>query len=232
MRNMVCIKWRTNSSESSKWSATVRKVGNAIQKSCGMMSENKAGQGMKESPPIRITPGDAHWPRLLAKRLGDAAPDQLSALGNLDLLALPKRALFCSARCPGGVILRAYDQAAKWRDTGRCVISGFHSPVEKECLEILLRGTQPIIICPARSLPQRVLPDWEKPLADGRLLILSGFNESERRVTSELAARRNEFVAAIADEVWFVHITPGGQMERLAGQAAAWGITAIPGTEP
>lgn len=171
---------------------------------------------MKESPPTCITSGDAHWPRLLTERLGASQPPKLSALGNLDLLALPKTALFCSARCPGKVILTAYDQAAKWRDAGRCVISGFHSPVEKECLQILLRGSQPIIICPARALPQRIPPDWNKPLADGRLLILSCFPESERRVTTELAARRNEFVAALADEVWFAHITPGGQMERLA----------------
>ena len=177
---------------------------------------NKASREMNESPPICITPGDAHWPRLLTERLSASQPPKLSALGNLDLLALPKTALFCSARCPGKIILTAYDQAAKWRDAGRCIISGFHSPVEKECLQILLRGSQPIIICPARSLPQRVPPDWKKPLADGRLLILSCFAESERRVTADLAVRRNEFIAALANEVWFAHITPGGQMERLA----------------
>lgn len=69
---------------------------------------------------------------------------------------------------------------------------------------------------PARSLSNRVPAEWQKPLAEGRLLILSCFNESERRVTAELAARRNEFVAALTDEVWFAHINPGGQMEQLA----------------
>ena len=142
-------------------------------------------------------------------------PSELFTNGNLDLLALPKTALFCSARCPGNAILTAYDQAAKWRDAGRCIVSGFHSPVEKECLKILLRGSQPIIICPARSLPKLVPLDWKKPLADGRLLILSCFNDGASRVTTELAARRNEFVAALADEVWFAHITPGGQMAQL-----------------
>lgn len=111
--------------------------------------------------PIVLTAADARYPAFLRERLGDAAPTPLSALGNLDLLALPKTALFCCAHCPGKVILTAYDQAAKWRDTGRCVISGFHSPVEKECLQILLRGSQPINICPARSFPQRVPPDWK-----------------------------------------------------------------------
>jgi predicted Rossmann fold nucleotide-binding protein DprA/Smf involved in DNA uptake len=170
--------------------------------------------------PVRLTSADTRYPARLRQRLGDAAPDQLSTLGNLDLLALPKTALFCSARCPGKVILTAYDQAAKWRDAGSCVISGFHSPVEKECLQILLRGSQPIIICPARSLPQSVPPDWKKHLDDGRLLILSCFNDDSSRVTSELATRRNEFVAALADEIWFAHITPGGQMEQLAKKFA------------
>jgi predicted Rossmann fold nucleotide-binding protein DprA/Smf involved in DNA uptake len=133
------------------------------------------------------------------------------------LLNERKVALFCSARCPGDAILRAYDQAAQWRDAGRCVISGFHSPVEKECLRILLRGKQPVIICPARCLGKMRLPsDWKKPLADGRLLILSCFATGQNRATTELAARRNELVAALADEVWFAHITPGGRMEQLA----------------
>ena len=171
---------------------------------------------MKAHDIVTLTPTHSQWPRRAAERLGEDAPQRLVALGNLNVLALPKTALFCSARCPGHIILTAYDQAARWRDAGRCVISGFHSPVEKECLRILLRGSQPIIICPARSLPERVPAEWQKPLANGRLLILSCFNESERRVTADLAARRNEFVAALADEVWFAHITPGGQMERLA----------------
>jgi len=56
-------------------------------------------------------------------------------------------------------MLRSYDQAARWRDAGRCIIGGFYSPVEKECFRILLHGSQPIIICPARALPKRVPPE-------------------------------------------------------------------------
>jgi len=173
--------------------------------------------------PVALNATDARYPARLSKRLGDAAPAQLSALGNLDLLAQPKTALFCSARCPGSAILAAYDQAAHWRDTGRCVISGFHSPVEKECLRVLLRGRQPLIICPARSLEGMRLPaDWKKPVSEGRLLLLSPFAARHRRATAELAARRNEFVAALADEVWFAHLTPGGQLERLSKTVASW----------
>ena len=156
------------------------------------------------------------YPSVLLERLGDKAPASLTAQGNLDLLALPKTALFCSSRCPGSAILAAYDQATQWRDQGHCVISGFHSSVEEECLRILLRGKQPIIICLARSLYSKTPPEWKKPLADNRLLILSGFTES--RPTAKLGERRNEIVAALADEHYFAHITPGGHAERLATQ--------------
>jgi hypothetical protein len=67
----------------------------------------------------------------------------------------------------------------------------------------------------------RLLPAWKKPFSDGRLLILSRFAEHNRRVTASLAVRRNEFVAALADEVWFAHIAPGGEMQRLAHKIAA-----------
>ncbi len=65
-------------------------------------------------------------------------------------------------------------------------------------------------------MPQRVPPEWRRPLADGRLLILSVFCAGEKRITAELAIRRNEFVAALADEIWIAYVTPGGQMDRLA----------------
>jgi predicted Rossmann fold nucleotide-binding protein DprA/Smf involved in DNA uptake len=155
---------------------------------------------------------------LLRHRLGPQTPAHLFSLGNHELLSLPKTALFCSAHCPGSVILPAYDQAAKWRDVGRCVISGFHSPVEKECLRILLRGSQPIIICPARALPKRIPPEWRKPLADRRLLILSFFPHTETHITADLATRRNELVAALADDVFIAHATPGGRLESTLRQ--------------
>ena len=171
------------------------------------------------SIPISTFPGNER----LRLRLGADTPQELTAFGDFDMLALPKTALFCSARCPGSVILAAYDQAARWRDAGRCIISGFHSPVEQECLRILLRGKQPIIICPARALPQRIPAEWQPPLADGRLLILSGFAAAEKRVTSELAIRRNALVAALADEAWFAHIAPGGQSDLLTHRLTIWG---------
>lgn len=171
-----------------------------------------------------IVISELRYPQRLRERQGADAPDALTTHGQTDLLYLPKTALFCSCRCPGSAILRAYDQAAHWRDNGRCVISGFHSPVEKECLRILLRGTSPVIICPARGLPKRMPPEWQRPLAENRMLILSIFPAAETRVTTALAIRRNEVVAALADEVWFAHISETGRISELAGKAQSMGI--------
>ena len=79
------------------------------------------------------------YPISPAKRLGKDTPVRLWAIGRLDLIGISKTALFCSKSCPGDAILAVMDQAQKWRDQGRCIISGFHSPIEKECLQILLR---------------------------------------------------------------------------------------------
>jgi len=109
------------------------------------------------------------YPNLLIERLCKDAPVRLWAIGSPDLIDIPKIALFCSKICPGDAILQAMDQAQKWRDQGRCIISGFHSPIEKECLQILLRGRQPIIICPARSLERMRIPtEWREGIKTGR----------------------------------------------------------------
>lgn len=107
-------------------------------------------------------------------------------------------------------------------------LRGFHSPVEKECLRILLRGTQPVIICPARSLTNlRVPGNWKRPLESKRLLLVSPFSGKHRRVTADLAKRRNEFVAAIADRVCFIHVSAGGELEALREQVRQRGKTLV-----
>lgn len=136
-------------------------------------------------------------------------------LGNPQLLHLPKTALFASSQYPGNVILPTYDQVAQWRDEGRCIISGFHSPMEKECLRIILRGSSPVIVCPARNLPKRLPNEWLGHLEKGQMLILSPFAASESRITTELATRRNEYVSHLADEVWIAHASEAGKLQKI-----------------
>ena len=100
----------------------------------------------------------------------------LWAIGNLDILKKDLLGFFCSVKCPGNVILKTYDLARELQDTGIAVVSGFHSPIEKDCLELLLKGTQPVAICPARGIENmRISKAWQKALAENRLLIISIF---------------------------------------------------------
>ena len=76
----------------------------------------------------------------------------IAYLGNTELLKLPKTAFLCSRQVPAGVVLKFYDWAIAQREAGRCIISGFHSQLEKDVLHYLLKGTQPIILALARGL--------------------------------------------------------------------------------
>ena len=154
-----------------------------------------------------------------------AAPfAQIWALGDTSILANPLLGFFCSIKCPGNVILRVYDLVREIRDAGLTVIGGFHSPMEKECLELLLRGRQPIVICPARSIEGMRLPrEWRKPLADKRLLLLSPFEAKQRRATIELAERRNHLVAALADMIFVAHARAGSTIEQLCSELTVQG---------
>jgi predicted Rossmann fold nucleotide-binding protein DprA/Smf involved in DNA uptake len=139
------------------------------------------------------------------------------ALGNIDLLGRNKLALICSRKCPGDVILRTYDFGGLVRKSELAIVSGFHSPVEKDCLRILLRGTNPIIMVQARRITAfRPSISLREALDVGRLLILSPFEDKKKRVTEELATVRNAFVASIAEEVLIPYASPNSKTEELA----------------
>ena len=172
----------------------------------------------------RIQRDDFGYPPALESCLKESAPSALSLLGNPDLLQSRPLALFCSVQCLGDLILKTYDLACALRDAGVPVISGFHSPMEKECLRLLLRGTQPVLVCLARGIERmRIPPEWKKPLAEDQLLILSGFPPENRRVTAELALARNRITAALADKVFVAYASPGGKTERFCREVIGWG---------
>ncbi len=165
--------------------------------------------------------------------MGQAAPASLTAIGDTALLDLPNlTALLCSHRLPGDLILATYDLARELRDSGVPVIGGFHAPMEREALRLLMRGEQPIIHVPARGLEGMRLSREQRTAIDaGRLLLLSPFPARESRLTAPLAAARNRLVAVLADRVLIIHASPGGQVEALCEECLGWGqpVYALPG---
>ena len=178
-----------------------------------------------------ITQKDTNYPTGLEKYLKTETPETIWARGNIDLLPGQNAtlngdlwALFCSSKCPGEIILKAHDLAQGFRNAGIPTIGGYHSPVEQECLRVLLRGSQPILISPARSIENmRLKPAWKDALSEERLLILSIFGSRHRRSTAVLANQRNAFVAALADKICIAHAAEDSKILEFAQMVLAWG---------
>lgn len=150
----------------------------------------------------------------------------LSTYGNAAILERPKVALFCSAQCPGKLILDSYELAKQFREHGVTVISGFHSPMEEECLRILLRSPHPVVWCLARGMLKRIPGkpvDCRAAVAEGRLLIISPFKDQISRVTAKTASVRNRVVADLAAAIVIAHASPGSKIASLARELLAAG---------
>ena len=160
------------------------------------------------------------------KNMGTAAslPQTAAYWGNPRLPEKPLTALSCYNRCPSDRIRKTYDLARAMRDAGTPVIGGFQTPMEKECLRLLLWVSQPVVVCPARVIDRMRIPsDWRVPMKEGRMLVLSPFPSSQRRPTVELAAQRNDFVANLAVQVFIAHAAPGSKTEDFARELADCG---------
>jgi len=139
----------------------------------------------------------------------------MQTLGNIELLQLPKTAFLCSRKVPASVVLKCYDWAIEQREKGVCVISGFHSQIEKDVLHYLLKGKQPIILALARGLKEKLEPEFEKSVEQGRLLIISPFDSDIKRVTEQTAEIRNKMMIEMADSVTVGYTSRGGNLEKL-----------------
>ena len=157
---------------------------------------------------------------------------ELHGLGDQHILERKLVGFFCSVRCPGNLILKAYDLAQGWRAENQPVIGGFHSPVESEVLKIMLRSTVPVCVVLARSLPKRIPAEFRRPLEEGRLLLLSPFDAKTKRATKETAARRNHVVAALADKVFVAYAAPGSKTVAFCELIAKTGKTCMTFDDP
>jgi len=145
-------------------------------------------------------------------------PTSVAALGNSAIINRPNTAFLCSRNYPAGAVLRIYDWAKAARKRGECVISGFHSGLERDVLEILLDGEQPIILAAARGLPQRYSPALRAALKRDRLLVISPFPQTTTRITAATAQQRNRFMLTIADRIVIGYLSEEGSLAKALSQ--------------
>jgi predicted Rossmann fold nucleotide-binding protein DprA/Smf involved in DNA uptake len=139
----------------------------------------------------------------------------LRYFGNKEILKKHKTAFICSRRCPADIILKSLDWAKEKKNKGECVISGFHSQIEKDVLNILLKGKQPIILVLARGMKKQWPEEIKSAIKEKRLLVISPFKDDVKHITQETANKRNKIMTELADEIFLAYSTKGGNLDRL-----------------
>jgi hypothetical protein len=135
-------------------------------------------------------------------------------------------AFFCSQSCPGDIILKAQDWANARGPECAPVLGGFHTPIERDVLRILLRGGAPVTLVLARSVQgYRVSPTVKGAIAAGTAQILSPFPDIQTRTTAASAQARNRHILTLCSSVLIAHASQGGKTEALASEALSLGRT-------
>ena len=166
--------------------------------------------------------GMPNYPDRLIVQLGDQAPSILWVSGNQEILhrlddeKYFSLALVASVDSPVSIFQPTLDTVHSLCDGTTVFVGGFHSPLEKLCLQQLLRERQSVVICFARTLVRMKLPStWQRSLEEGRLLLLSPFPHTHRRPTLETARVRNELVAALSAGVLIAFAATGSKTEQF-----------------
>lgn len=167
---------------------------------------------------ISLSPAGSIFRHRLLAGTADATPE-IQVAGPVEVLSQAATGLFCSSQCPGSIVLKTFDAITRMRNEGRILIGGFHSVMEQECLSILLRGRQPLVWVPARSIIRmRLKPELVPAFKEGRLLIVSPFPTQHKRITAVLSDQRNRFVAALCDRIFVPYAAPGSRTEALCNE--------------
>ena len=141
----------------------------------------------------------------------------METLGNISLLECRKIGYFASSKIATLSVLPTLDWAAEVANREDvAVVSGFHSKMEREVLDFLLRGKCGIICVLARSIYKRVPEKFREVYNTGRILFISPNRTSAIRSDRYLCQQRNEYVASISDELVFSSLTPESSLYPLS----------------
>ena len=133
--------------------------------------------------------------------------------GNKDLLDRELVAFFASRKATPHDTQLALQWAESICQTDKVVISGFHSPLEKEILNYLLERQHPVIIALGRALYKRISDHLQPHFDEGRVLFVS-FRDYSRHSWNS-AQQRNWGAADLANEVYFTQFDNTSSLSTL-----------------
>jgi len=134
------------------------------------------------------------------------------------LIEQPMTAFLASRRCSGRAIRVAMDWAVEQARTRTPLIGGFHSPLEQSVLEVMLAAHAPVVIVIARQLhPARLPVAWREAVQAGTAAVVS-MDDTQQRLTTELAMRRNHWIAHHAAHIVVAEASPDGSLVSCLAQ--------------
>ena len=137
----------------------------------------------------------------------------MELLGNISLLNRPKHGFLCSRCTKSSVILPCLDWAVDYSKGTMPVISTFHSEIENAVLDILLKGSCPIILVLGRKQYKQIPTKLQTAFDNNRLLIVSVNNQN--RINRESALSANRYVCEQSHDITFGFISPNSSLYSL-----------------
>ncbi len=137
----------------------------------------------------------------------------MDLLGDKSLLDRELVAFFASRNAPAQAAVLARKWAHEIARTNKVVISGFHSPIEREVFSILEAHSCPVVVALGRSLYRKIPLLFHSAFEQNRLLFIS-FREQQRPSLSN-SQLRNWAVAEMASQVVFAPFASSSQLSAL-----------------
>lgn len=99
-------------------------------------------------------------------------------------------------------------------------VGGWHSPLERQALRIVLRHEAPLVFCVAKAL-NRFVPstEVEHRLKQGRALLLTHCTPKAKRISRGTSMRRNELILGLAKVLVVLSAPEGSASLKLARSA-------------
>ncbi len=137
-------------------------------------------------------------------------------LGNMDLLTLRKVGFLASRKVVPSSVIPTINWASKVsHDLNIAIISGFQSPLEREVLDIALKGTCGIIYVLNRSLYRQIPLNLHTAFDSNRILFISLTSEKITRPSAANATIRNRCITDIADTLVFASVDEASSLHQL-----------------
>lgn len=137
-------------------------------------------------------------------------------LGNMNLLTLRKVGFLASRKVNPTSVIPTINWANKVsHDPNIAIVSGFQSTLEREVLDIALKGTCGIIYVLNRSLYRQIPLNLRPTFDSNRLLFISLTSEKVTRPSAINATIRNHYITDIADTLVFASVDEVSSLHQL-----------------